>query len=55
MIRCIAIDDEPLSLEIIQTFCKDIDFIHLLATFTNSQEASEYIDQHAIDLLFFVR
>ena len=52
MIRCIAIDDEPLSLEIIQTFCKDIDFIHLLATFTNSQEASEYIDQHAIDLLF---
>ncbi len=30
MIECIAIDDEPLALELIRAFCENIDFIHLL-------------------------
>ena len=52
MIRCIAIDDEPLALDIIQEFCSRIDFIDLQKVFTQTNEAKKYINKFPVDLLF---
>ena len=52
MIKCIAIDDEPLALQIITKYCEKISFLKLQATFTNPDEAKSYIENNSIDLLF---
>lgn len=52
MIRAIAIDDEPLALRVIESFCKEVDKIELLKTFTKPHEAIEYLKEHDIHLLF---
>jgi len=52
MIHCIAIDDEPLALQLINEYCSKISFLKLEKTFTNTDEAKEYLQQHTIDLLF---
>ena len=52
MIRCIAIDDEPLALQIIQEFANKISFLQLQKTFTNPDEAKEWLANNEIDLLF---
>ena len=51
MIRAIAIDDEPLSLQVITHFCKQLDFISLEKTFTKQQEALKYLKKFPVDLL----
>lgn len=52
MIKCLAIDDEPLALDILSTFCKKISNVDLVARFTNLDKAKEFIQNHEIDLLF---
>ena len=52
MITAIAIDDEPLPLEIIQSYCSQVDFIDLKKTFTKTAEAKVYLAGHPVDLLF---
>jgi DNA-binding LytR/AlgR family response regulator len=52
MINCIAIDDEPLALQLIQQYCDRIPFVQLQKVFTNPDEAKEYLQQNSIDLLF---
>lgn len=52
MIRCIAIDDEPLALDIIRNFSQEISYLSLEKTFTNPEEARKYLDKHSIDLIF---
>ncbi|MBS1772225.1 MAG: response regulator transcription factor [Bacteroidetes bacterium] len=52
MITAIAVDDEPLALEVINTFCKEVDFIELQKTFTETAEALKYIKKYPVDLLF---
>lgn len=52
MIRCIAIDDEPLALQIISKYCEKISFIQLRKAFTNPDEAKEYLAGNNIDLIF---
>lgn len=52
MIRAIAIDDEPLALQIIEHFCNQIDFITLDKTFTKQHEAIKYLNKYPVDLLF---
>lgn len=52
MIQCIAIDDEPLALELVSTFCAEIDFIQLQKTFTKTSDALKYIKSNPVDLLF---
>ena len=51
-IHCIAIDDEPLALEIIQDYCSRIPFLDLLRTFDKPLESIEYIKGNRIDLIF---
>jgi two-component system, LytTR family, response regulator len=51
-IACIAIDDEPLALEIIQDYCSRIPFLELKATFDNAIDSIEYIRNNSPDLIF---
>lgn len=52
MINAIAIDDEPLALNVIKAFCYNLDFIDLKATFTETSEALKYLRNYPVDLLF---
>lgn len=52
MIKAIALDDEPLALEILQSLCDTIDYIELVKTFTKSDEALKYLKKYPVDLLF---
>lgn len=52
MIKCIAIDDEPLSLDIVETFCSRSSEVKLLGTFTDITKASEFLQKNEVHLLF---
>ena len=51
-IRCIAIDDEPLALELLEDNIRQLPFLELQAGFNNSMEALQYLQEHEIDLVF---
>lgn len=50
--KCIAVDDEPLALQVITKYCEKISFLQLEKVFTNTDEAKEYLQHNAIDLIF---
>jgi DNA-binding LytR/AlgR family response regulator len=50
--KAIAIDDEPIALDIIRSHASKIPFLDLKATFTNAFEAMEYLRKENVDLLF---
>jgi DNA-binding LytR/AlgR family response regulator len=52
MIRCIAVDDEKKALEVIALYAERVDQLDLQATFTDPVEASLYLENHSVDLLF---
>lgn len=52
MLRAIAIDDEPIALEVIKNLSAKIPFIDLSDCFTNAYEAAEYLRKEQVDLLF---
>ena len=52
MMTCIAIDDEPLALQLISQYCNKIPFLNLEKVFTNPDEAIEYLKTVTVDLLF---
>jgi DNA-binding LytR/AlgR family response regulator len=52
MISCIAIDDEPLALQLINQYCEKIPFLQLKKVFTNPDEAKEYLLANKTDLIF---
>ena len=52
MIRCIAIDDEPLALQLIKEYCTKIPFLDLMQIFTNPDEAKSWLQQNDADLVF---
>ena len=51
-INCIAIDDEPLALDIIRDYCSRVPFLNLEKTFENAIDAIEYIRTHLLHLVF---
>ncbi|WP_443937806.1 LytR/AlgR family response regulator transcription factor [Pedobacter sp. MW01-1-1] len=48
----IAIDDEPIALDIIQSHAEKVSFVNLTRVFTNAFEANAYLLEHPVDLLF---
>jgi len=52
MIRCIAIDDEFLALEVIENYAGRLPFLQLAGTFTNAIKALSMLADENIDLLF---
>jgi DNA-binding LytR/AlgR family response regulator len=52
MISAIAIDDEPLALEIVESFCAQSGLVKLEKTFTQTSEARKYLNSFPVDLIF---
>ncbi len=51
-LTCIAIDDEPLALELISRYVALVPELELLQTFEDAISGSEYLRTHTVDLLF---
>ena len=51
--NCIAIDDEPLALDLLKDYIEKIPFLELERTFTNPIEALGYLQENKVDLVFF--
>ncbi len=51
-IKCIAIDDEPVALEIISDYVEKIPFLELLKTYRNALMAIEFMQNNQVDLIF---
>ena len=52
MLAAIAIDDEPIALKVVKSLASKISFINVAAYFTNAFEATKYLQQHKVDLIF---
>lgn len=52
MIRCIAIDDEPLALELLEDNISKVPYLQLVASCENAMEAMKIMQQQSIDLIF---
>lgn len=52
MIKAIAIDDEPLPLEILTNYCSRSSQVNLLASFNRLSKAQDYLNAHKVDLIF---
>jgi DNA-binding LytR/AlgR family response regulator len=52
MIKCIAVDDEPLALEIITDFARKVPFLSLVQTFESATEAMQFLKEERVDLVF---
>lgn len=52
MLTAIAIDDEPLALEVVRSHAAKVPFLNLKAEFTDAFKAMEYLQHEPVDLLF---
>ena len=52
MIRCIAIDDEPLALELLADNISKVPYLRLIAACDNALEAMKIMEAQSIDLIF---
>ena len=52
MVRCIAIDDEPLALRQIKSYIERTETLELIATCRNAYEAQQVLQQQSVDLIF---
>jgi len=50
--KAIAIDDEPIALEIVKSHAAKVPFLDLTAVFTDAFEALEYLQKENVDLIF---
>ena len=50
--KAIAIDDEPIALEVVKSHASKVPFLELKAAFTDAFEALEYLQKESIDLIF---
>ena len=48
---CIAIDDEPLALEVIKKYVSDTPLVRLTDTFTDAIQALTFLKTHTVDLI----
>lgn len=51
MLKAIAVDDEPLALEVIENYCGRIDLVSLERTFIHPNEALKYLNKFQVDLV----
>src|SRR5580698_7934249 len=51
LITCIAIDDEPMALEVIERYCAKSDLVELKAVFREPVKAIEYLGREKTDLV----
>ncbi|TXE12246.1 LytR/AlgR family response regulator transcription factor [Algoriphagus aquimarinus] len=51
-LNCVAIDDEPLALELLSKFIEQTSFLNLIGRFSNAIEALGFINQNEVQLAF---
>lgn len=51
-LRCIAVDDEPIALDIIKAHAGKVPFLELKRTFVNAFEALTFLKTETVDLIF---
>lgn len=52
MLRCIAVDDEPLALELLEDNISKVPYLELVAKCSNAMEAMKVLEKEQVDLLF---
>jgi two-component system LytT family response regulator len=52
MLRCLAIDDEPLALELLEDNIRQLPFLKLEGTCSNALEALKFLQEQPVDLIF---
>ena len=52
MIKCIAIDDEPLALRKLVTYIKKIPYLELVGEFRSAAEAKQVVEQQEVEAIF---
>lgn len=50
--KCIIIDDEPLAIDVVESYLKQLGGIDIVATCTNPLEAITLLNKHKVDLVF---
>jgi two-component system, LytTR family, response regulator len=51
-LRCIAVDDEPLALDLLEDNIRQVPFLEMVATCSNAFEAIKVLEETQIDLIF---
>lgn len=51
-ITCIIVDDEPMALQLVETYVEKTPFLELKNKFSNAIEAMEFLKTYPVDLLF---
>src|SRR5881275_1059095 len=51
-INCIIIEDEPLAVKVLADYVSQVPFLDLQATFKDAILATDYLREHAVDLIF---
>ncbi|WP_345370027.1 LytTR family DNA-binding domain-containing protein [Algivirga pacifica] len=51
-VRCIAVDDEPLALELLSSYIQKTPFLELMGAYDSSLKAMEHVQREEVDLLF---
>jgi len=52
MLRCIAVDDEPLALRLLTEYIRKVSFLELVATCGDAFEAARVLEEKEVDLVF---
>ena len=50
--KCIIVDDEPLAIEILESYVAKVDQLQLVSTFRNAISAFTFLQQESVDLIF---
>jgi DNA-binding LytR/AlgR family response regulator len=51
-LNCIIVDDEPLAIEILESYVAKVEQLKLVGTFRNAVSAFTFLQQHQVDLIF---
>ncbi|SFU50288.1 two component transcriptional regulator, LytTR family [Pustulibacterium marinum] len=50
--KCVIIDDEPLAIDVIKSYCERMDFLEVIGVFTNAIDAHSLLNTEQVDLIF---
>lgn len=51
-LNCLIVDDEPIAREGINSYCKEVSFLNVVALCKNVLQANHYLESNEIDLIF---
>ena len=51
-IKCIAVDDEPMALEVLDEYIQKVPYLEKAGLFNDALQALDYLRKHEIDLIF---